>query len=229
MPKGLKSLARLLDTVPFAPVAAILFGLAAGILVLATPGWLFERAVFASGLPGMVAAAAPPLGDKARIMATIIAVSGTAATLWLVLGLLGALIKPSVPQSRGHRIEPVYDEPEGEPQPITPVRRPLFADADLGAPFMSDEAIAHARDELVLDTLAPDEALETPEPPEAAPAADAGPDLSPAAKQPPISGLLDRLEQALEQRERRTGSSAPILPGDMASLREALGGSQLRH
>ena len=223
MTKGLRSLARLLDKVPFAPVVGLLFGLAAGILILATPGWLFEHMVAKSGLPELVAAAAPPLGDKARIMAAFLALLGVAATLWVLLVLLTSLVKPRPAQSRGSQIEPDGDEAH----PDAPLRRPLFAEADLGAPFMSDEAIAHARDELVLETLAPDEEFED------ALASPAEPDFLPAAAQVPdqgsISGLLDRLEQALERRERRTGSSAPILPGDMAALRQALGGSALRH
>lgn len=258
MTQGLKSLARLLDRVPFAPVVALLFGVVAAILILAMPGWMFEHMVVASGLPGLVPAAAPPLGDKARIMAAIIALMDVAGLLWLVLGLFGRMTRPKPAQSRGHRIEPEYDLAGLEMEPDIAVRRPLFADADLGAPFMSDEAIAHVRDELVLETLAPDEesgivglcdAVLVPDLPplEAAPAEnlppvpeqEQGAQPEPAVQSRPatpqsadrdsIPALLDRLEQALERREHRTGSSAPILPGDMAALRRALGGSDLRH
>jgi hypothetical protein len=245
MPKGLKSLARLLDKVPFAPVVAVLFGLVAAILILATPGWMFERMVVASGLPGLVHAAAPPLGDKARVLAAIVALSAVAGILWFILALPDMLRTPGIPQSRGHRIEPDYDPDETSIRFDALIRRPLFAEADLGAPFMSDEAVAHARDELVLDTLAPDEEAGIAEPVEntVAPAMSADPveqaqDAQPQQEPDPIaaaqdqrttSGLLDRLERALERRERRTGSSAPILPGDIEALREALGGSELRH
>lgn len=251
MPKGLKLLARLLDRVPFAPVVAALFGLVAAILVLATPGWLFERMVAASGLPGLVAAAAPPLGDKARIMTAIMALAAVSGTIWTMLALPGMVLKARPAQSRGHRIEPHDDDAGEDGLAKTPFRRPLFADADLGAPFMSDEAIAHARDELVLETLAPEEAADNnmpavdplakeaeapdgarqeqrpPEPVLTVPAS--RPASSGVTEQPSISDLLDRLENALEHRERRTGSSAPILPGDMAALRQALGVSDLHH
>jgi|CXWL01.1.fsa_nt_gi hypothetical protein len=244
MPKGLKSLARLLDKVPFAPVVAALFGLVAAILVVATPGWLFERMVVTSGLPGLVAAAAPPLGDKARIMAAIISMAGVAGMVWLILALPGMVVKARPAQSRGHRIEP-HDNGAGEDGLAeTPFRRPLFADADLGAPFMSDEAIAHAREELVLETLAPEDVLDDREP-EAAESAPPAQEQAQAAQPQPVPGarsaspdttdrqsipdLLERLEKALEHRERRTGSIAPILPGDMAALRQALGVSGLRH
>lgn len=151
MPKVLKSLARLLDEVPFAPVIATMFGLAAGILVLATPGWLFARAVLASGLPTTVAAG-QPLREGAQMIAAVLAAFGTMGILWLLLGSIEALHKPRAPQSRGHRIEPVY-----EAEPVAPVRRPLFANTELGTPFLPNEAFAGARDELLLDVTAPDE------------------------------------------------------------------------
>ena len=87
MPKALRSLARSLEKIPFVPVAAALFGMVAGILVLATPGWLFEHGVVASGLPDIIAAAAPPLGHKAQIMAAIV------TALPLVLPLVYILMR----------------------------------------------------------------------------------------------------------------------------------------
>ena len=243
MPKGFRSLARSLDTVPFVPVVAVLFGLVAGILIVATPGWLLERGVVASGLPDFIAAAAPPLGTRARIMAAILAAFGTAGLLWLVLMPLGKLVKPNGSVGRGSRIENDSNLVEHPPHPDAPARRPLFAESDLGAPFMSDEAMAHARDELVLETPVADD----PDPMEeclAEAAQDAGeqldePDLQAAAPLPTspvvigekgsVASLVDRLERALERRERRSGSSAPILPGDMAALRKALGESTARH
>ena len=243
MPRGLKSLARTLDAVPFAPVVAVLFGLVAGILVAATPGWLLERGVAASGLPDLIAAAAPPLGNKARIMAVAVAAFGTAAVLWLVLMPIGKVLAPGKAESQGDHIEDDSSRIEHPPHPDAPARRPLFAESDLGAPFMSDEAIAHARDELVLETplvgnpepieeIAAEtvtdavEQIEEPEPQEAP-----EPVTAPVviAQQASIAGLLDRLENALERREQRTGSTAPILPGDLAALRKALGDSIARH
>jgi hypothetical protein len=243
MAKGLKSLGRSLERVPFVPVVAVLFGLVAGILVLATPLWLFERGVVASGLPEMMAAAAPPLGDKARIMAAILAAAGVGGLLWLGLMPL-RLFKPKPVRNRGSRIK--ADDLADEAVRTAKGRRPLFAESDLGAPFMSDEAIAHAREELVLETAAIEEAVEPEEVEEIAaePEANAvehtdepqpqeAPEPFPApvviAGQASIAGLLDRLENALERRERRTGGTAPVLPGDMAALRKALGSSAAHH
>lgn len=243
MAKSLKSLGQSLERVPFVPVVAVLFGLVAGVLILATPLWLFERGVVASGLPDFMASAAPPLGDKARIMAAILAAAGVGGLLWLGLMPL-RLFKPKPVGSRGSRIE--AEDAAHELVHTISGRRPLFAGSDLGAPFMSDEAIAHAREELVLETVAIDEAVEpeTLEEVAAEPVADAvehadepqpqeAPEPFPApvaiAGQASIAGLLDRLENALARRERRTGSTAPVLPGDMAALRKALGSSAARH
>lgn len=243
MPKGLRSLARSLEKVPFVPVTAVLFGMVAGILMLATPVWLFERNVVASGLPNIVAAAAPPLGDKAQIMAAIVAALGTACLFWLVPTMLGRLVKANRAKREGAGMESDSEHLERPVHPDAQGRRPLFAESDLGAPFMSDEAIAHARDQLVSDASI----AEDPEPLEQF-SDEAALDLVEQFEEPPlqspsetltlaavagdqtsIAGLLDRLESALERREHRTDSPTPILPGDMAALRKILGQSTAHH
>lgn len=153
MPKGLKSLARLLDELPFAPVVAIMFGLVAGILVLATPGWLFERTFLASGLPPIVVTAAS-LGIWAQTMMAIFAASGTTGFLWLMLRWVDLPMKPIMPRSRGHRIEPFYKPSGDEGEIVSIARRPLFANAELDVPAMSCAPVSQARDELVLDMSA---------------------------------------------------------------------------
>lgn len=231
MDQSVKSLTRALEKMPLALFAAMVFGVATGILVLATPVWLFERGVMASGLPHLVSAATPPLGDKARITAALVAMLGTVSLLWLITMIGQRLVTNTRPKSRRREIEADERETEHASHPDTPARRPLFAESDLGAPFMSDEAIAHARGVLVLEAIAPDDvpasdvnparALEPAQEASAAPTGTAEPES--------IANLLDRLENALERRERRTGSAAPILPGDMAALRKALGGSVVHH
>lgn len=246
MANGLKSL----NKVPFVPVTAALFALVAGILVLATPQWLFERGVVSAGLPNLIAAAAPPLGEKARILAALIAALATGGFLWAVLTPLRNIVKPKlVERARGARIEAASEAPTASPM-FEPNRRPIFAETDLGAPFMSDEAIAHVRDELVLDTpLAEPTEVEAPVEvqevqamvePESAPEVVEGapdpvaveaepeqaqhdrPEPAKADDQDSIAALMDRLENALDRREQRTGSRAPF-PEDMTVLRKALG------
>lgn len=244
MANGLKSLNR----VPFVPVTAALFALVAGILVLATPQWLFERGVVSAGLPNLIAAAAPPLGEKARILAALIAALATGGLLWSFLTPLRNIVKPKlVERARGARIEAASEASAASPV-FEPNRRPIFAETDLGAPFMSDEAIAHARDELVLDTplaepvdaagpaeveevdaptapesVAPDEAEEVPAPIAAEPEQqEAQPEPATKDDAGSIAALMGRLENALDRREQRTGSRAPF-PEDMTVLRKALG------
>lgn len=235
MPKALRSLARSLENVPFAPFAAVLFGAAAVILVIATPGWLLERGVMASGLPDMVSAAAPPLGSKARIIIALAAAFGVTGFVWLGLLPVGRWLDPKPVLSRGSRIEDNSEGAEDSAHPDALSRRPLFAESDLGAPFMSDEAIAHARETLVLETVVEDEPEPVVEPVGAIiDQTRDGEGQAPAsavllAEPPSIAGLLDRLETALEHRERRIGSAAPVRPGDMAALRKALDSPALRH
>ena len=243
MPKRLRSLSRSLENVPFVPVTTVLFGIVSGILMLATPAWLFEHSVVASGLPDILAAAAPPLGNKAQIMAAVAVSLGTTCALWLIPTMLGRLIKATQIERQGSAIENHNEKVQPSPHPHAPVRRPLFAESDLGAPFMSDEAIAHARDELVLGAIVADDPepleqvsgnaaldlAETLEAPTIQSGAQAVTLSTVVADPPSIAGLLDRLEHALQRRESQTGSSGPILPGDMAALRKMLGESAARH
>lgn len=218
MPKGLKSLAHMLDEVPFAPVVATLFGLVAGILVIATPGWLFERTILALGLPPIISATASPLGQGAQLMAAILATSGTAGILWLLFGPVEALMKPSLPQSRGHRIEPFYEAPGDQVEPITLGFRPLLANTDLGTPFLPDDVFVQTRDELVLDTPVPETISAAPELQEA-------PFAPRTPEQTPVSGPFDYLAS----QDGRTGANGPVPPRDLNGHRDMNGGSQLLH
>lgn len=208
MPRGLKSLARTLDRLSLALFVAVLFGLVAAILVLATPGWLLERGVVASGMPQFLPAAAPPLGETARSLAAIFAGLAIASSLWSIGAAIGAIVgRLGKRQAEDEAEASFIDSTQDENDDIAK-RRPIFAGSDLGAPFMSEEAIAHARDELLLETLAPETGAE-------------GGDT--------VAALLNRLENALARRESRTGVNAPIRPGSIASLRAALGPSVLYH
>lgn len=197
-----------LNKLPFAPVVGAMFGTVAAILALATPQWLFEQAIARSFLPGLISAATPPLGDKARIMAVIIAAALIGGLVWLITAqaekLLAANtpIKPAKPVARGHGIAFLPDTPP----------RPLFAEADLGAPFMSDEAVAFGLEELVLDSAMIQKFT---------PAEPAVVDRSGRAMES-VGAMLDRLEEALDRRSTVAGNSPPR-PGDMRSLQAALG------
>jgi hypothetical protein len=225
-----------LKKLPFAPIVSALFGLVAAILVFATPLWLFERAVVASGLPAILPPARPPLGDTARLGSAVILGMLTFAALWSLLKIVSRMTKARIiersQKARGVRIDPV---------PAAPHRAPIFAEQELGAPFMSQEAMDVARSELILDApiveapldevdtvIAPAPEVDTLQPaPEPALAAPPQPDIAMQAPRavPPvdsdsISGLMSRLERALD---RRSVAGNPIPLGNIAALRRALG------
>ena len=136
------TLARRAQHIPFAPAVAGLFGVVAAILVAAVPQWLFESAVFASGLPSLLQAAAPPLGLLARCLAIAGAFAAVTCLLWLVLAPLTQVFEARA-RARTPWRDVGYDMDTNlfGIAPL-PARRPIFAPDELGAPLMSDAAIA---------------------------------------------------------------------------------------
>jgi hypothetical protein len=194
------TLARRASRIPFAPVVAILFGIVAAILVAAVPQWLFERGVVAAGLPNFIAAATPPLGLLARLLAITTAFLVITVLLWAVLGPLTARLEGRV-RARTPWRDAGYDTPIPEDSDlfISP-RKPIFAPEELGAPLMSDEAIA----------TIPDEMPELAEPvmaEELAPEPLVSPNLDNS-----IAVLIRRLEDGLARR----GRPDPNAPSGMA-------------
>jgi hypothetical protein len=216
MNRRLQTLAK----VPFAPVVAAMFGVITLILIFMTPGWLFERMVVASGLPSLIAAAQPPLGETARKLSAIAGGLGVFSALWAGLALLRAFIKRNaLPKARGSRIDaaaPVVTNP------ITKQKRePIFAERELGAPFMSDEAIASVAEsppvvEAEAEALAPE--------PEETPLLLDRIAPRPAEEKQKLSDELARLQSALDRRTARGLLAGPLGAGDIASLRKALRG-----
>jgi hypothetical protein len=134
------NLARRAARTPLAPVIGVMFGLVAAILVAAVPGWMFDRAVSESGLPSILSHAGPPLGMKARALAMGFAFVVTGGGFWVVLAQIEKMLKTA-----RIRRSPWHDggyAVEDAPLQIGTRRRPIFAPSELGAPLMSDEAIA---------------------------------------------------------------------------------------
>ena len=185
------TLARRAQRIPFAPVVAVLFGVAAAILVAAVPQWLFESGVVASGLPTVLEAAAPPLGLVARILAIALAFGGVALLLWALLAPLTRLFEAKA-RARTPWRDAGYDSEAGLSQTdLLPPRRPIFAPDELGAPLMSDEAIA-----TVVPFLEPEPALAAPVAvEELAPVV-----TPPSTSENSISALIRRLEDGLARR-----------------------------
>lgn len=221
MNRLLKRVAR----VPFAPVVAAMFGMIALILIFMTPGWLFERMVVASGLPSLIAAAQPPLGETARKLSAIAGGLGVFSALWAGLALLRAIVKRNAPpKARGSRIDaaaPIVESPIAKRS-----REPIFAERELGAPFMSDEAIASVVSSPPTDdaeSAQPVSAPTVPEPDQAPLVLDRIAPRPNEDKQK-LSDELARLQSALDRRAARGLSARPLGAGDIASLRKALRG-----
>ncbi len=163
MSKSLKAI----NKVPFAPVVAIAFGLVTAALTFAIPAWRFTQMIVATGLPGVLSAARPPLGDTARALVAITVGLSVCAVLWIGLSVLRAFLKRSKPgraKARGTRIDPVIVDESKAALNSAGQRSPIFAERDLGAPFMSDEVLGAKRIEAVvgqspLTTAAEDEEL----------------------------------------------------------------------
>ena len=122
-------------TLPLAPAIGGGFGLAIAVLIAVLPTAWLESLALASGLPAILAAAAPPLGATARVILLLIAGGGvallTSVGLWLVLGdrtiALGSRAEtPALPMVR-----------RADSHPDAPPRPPVRAHRDLGAPMMS--------------------------------------------------------------------------------------------
>lgn len=207
------TLARRASRIPFAPVVAVLFGVVAGVLTAATPQWLFERGIVASGLPALIAAASPPLGLMARLLAISGAFLAITVLLWAVLGPLTAKLESRV-RARTPWRDAGYDVPLADTTLFIAARRPILAPEELGAPLMSDEAIAASAPDSIepldLTQFAVPAALRTsPEP------------LVSAATDNSIAALILRLEEGIARRAARRPD--PDLPQPGASLAYAAG------
>jgi hypothetical protein len=148
MAKRLKGIPNL----PFAPIVAALFGLVSAILVFATPGWLLERAVGASGLSSAIAAAQPPLGDTARTLIAVVVGLAVGLVLWVILRVIEKQVHAARVGAKSRPVVAGVDTIAGS-EPVSrraSGRAPIFAGQELGAPLMSDEALASG-EELFLD------------------------------------------------------------------------------
>lgn len=205
-------LARRASRIPFAPVVAILFGVVAAILMAAVPQWLFERGVVASGLPGIIAAATPPLGLLARMLAIAASFLVITLVLWGVLGPLTARLEGRA-RVRAPWRDAGYDPPIPEDADLyVAPRKPIFAPEELGAPLMSDAAVA-AMPPVTMPAA-------TPPAPEVEPASE--PLVSPQVDTS-IAALIKRLEDGLARR-RSSDRDPPggAAPAPASEARESM-------
>jgi hypothetical protein len=197
---------------------AALAGASVAFAVVALPDWRFHQAVALSGLPLILPAAQPPLGQTARLLAAAAAGAFSFGLVWLVLRSIG---KPAAPRKKPVAIEEIEIAPRirrADAHPDAPARRPIFAGMDLGEPVEPEAerepcfaALAEEEEEPAVEVDCPGftpleveqeaETLELWQ--EAAPV---------SYDQDSIPHLMQRLELGLLRRERKAGGAGAADP-----------------
>ncbi len=169
----------------FPAIVAAWFAILLGLGSLVLPATLFERAISASGLPSLVAAAGPPLGSTARALIALCAAGG-GALAGLVIGRHVARAAPA--------------DAVGENATFGLSSRPPISVLDeideegvingRGLPVTNDRALAiadddGAEDHLYVAPIAPRQAEATAAPPEPEEAGDANSEREPLSFRPP--------------------------------------------
>lgn len=116
---------------PSPAVGAVAGGGLVAALFLFVPSDLLERGVIASGIPAVLAAAEPPLGFTARIALGLVFGGLAAGLIWLALTALGEGREMDLHKWVG-RLKRARND--AAPRP------PLFANRDLGTPFLDVKA-----------------------------------------------------------------------------------------
>ena len=150
-------LIRKASRLPFAPVVAVMFGVAGAALALAMPSALFDHIVGASGLPHLLPAARAPFGLTAHLLAALAA--------FIVVAAIVAAIATPLGRRFDHGAKSTDPVVETEDVPAAPLRKrgPIIAAAELGAPLMSDEAVLAGLSPQLRDDWSPLDAM-PPEP-----------------------------------------------------------------
>ncbi len=123
-------------TIALAPAIGVAMAVVTAASFLVMAQWRLEAWVLASGIPAVIAAAEPPLGFNARLVLALICgamVGGVAwFALFVVIGGRTLAIGPEV--SEADDAVPVLRRADAHPD--APPRAPLFANRDLGMPFL---------------------------------------------------------------------------------------------
>jgi hypothetical protein len=197
----------------FPAMIALWFAALFGLCALAVPLELLERLVGALGIERVIPAAAPPLGETARLL-----IAGGLSSVGEIVGLLlgralGARHRPKPSQSE------VTSEPREEPALADAPRKPLSAPEDLVGWDDSPEPIVEAR-----EVASADEELPTAADQPATPNIVSAPLESLGVVQ-----LSERLALAMRARREPPKAAPPevaqALEAARASLRRASGAS----
>ena len=126
---------------PVAPLAATVIGVLTAVMFALVPTDLLESMVVDSGIASVLSAAEPPLGLTARLVLVLLCGGGIGLMAWFALFLTFGARTIVIQRSRGERgSAPVLRRADAHPD--APARRPLFANTDLGTPFLDVRAPA---------------------------------------------------------------------------------------
>jgi hypothetical protein len=123
---------------PIAPAIAAVAALFVALAFVAMPVNVLEGMVVDSGIASLVTAAEPPLGLTARFVIAAIAAGAIGGVLWF--GLLLLIGTRSVVLNRGAAAGDTPVVRRADAHPDAPPRRPVFANRDLGTPFLDIRA-----------------------------------------------------------------------------------------
>lgn len=201
-------------------VMAALAGSAAAVMAMLAPAAGLEALVEESGLPAVLAAAQPPLGMTARGL-----LAGAAALLVAAVAFTALRALEGLPPIRAPKFTRSSHVEDAAPEIIAPViRKPIFAEAELGAPFNSVVAAETRRSEPPAPRFAREETPVIAVAPEPEPVA---PPMSTLPEPQSIAEMIARLEAGMQRRRANAGAgpvTREVPPPDMdAALRDALG------
>jgi hypothetical protein len=141
----MKSVLKKASGLPLAPTMAGLFGLVAAILVMATPRALLWSVVSKTGINNVIPSAAPPLGMTAKLLLGSVAFVVVAALAFIIAKVTEKRMGGTARRRDfGADMKSAKEDAHAAPAAETSRRRPILAGQELGAPFMSDEALAQA-------------------------------------------------------------------------------------
>ena len=123
---------------PIAPLAAGVIGVLTAAMFALVPTDLLESMVVDSGIASVLSVAEPPLGFTARLLLVLLCGGGVGAIAWFGLFLTFGARTVVLQRSRGGGDAPVLRRADSHPD--APARRPLFANTDLGTPFLEVRA-----------------------------------------------------------------------------------------
>ncbi|KQS01779.1 hypothetical protein ASG11_13165 [Sphingomonas sp. Leaf357] len=161
---------------PVAPLAAGTVATITALVFALLPGGILDNLVLDSGIAAVIPAAEPPLGLTARALLVLIGGGGVGLIAWFALYLLIGTRSIAILGSDASKSAEIPVLRRADAHPDAPARRPLFANSDLGTPFLEVRAPVH----ITAEELA-----------EAVPAlAPAPPVVAPAVRMPPVEAPL---------------------------------------